>query len=326
MTTPAVDAIEAAARWTSSQIKEWSPRWRENLTGWLEPSLTLVGDAEWGGQFRDMVQLPIQDPLAWANRRVELADGHWAIVGIRFRGQDIEKPFVDVLATSLAPSPEGIAALSAVLPHFDDFSPLCFRVNLPSLDERFLALADTAVDAGHATSDLLIVARPVVEMLDQPLAQRYDDVTLERCDPERAAQRVAAVYAELTPSRPQLHQWATPADVDALADAAEEGLLFDILVGGTSAGIVAAAREDAYGFTGFCMQEIVIDSAHRGQRIGIAALQRLCRKVPANPNDLLWGHIHPDNVPSLRNAQESGRKVVTAHVWVTPSGYSGMPG
>lgn len=295
------------------------------MAEWLEPSLALVGDAEWGGQFRDMVQLPIQDPLAWANRRVELADGHWAIVGIRFRGQDIEKPFVDVLATSLAPNPEGIAALSAVLAHFDDFSPLCLRVNLPSPDERFLTLADSVVDAGNATPDLLIVARPVAEMLDQPLAHRYDDVKLERCAPERAAQRVAAIYAELTPSRPQLDQWATPADANSLADAAEEGLLFDILVGGTSAGIVAAEREDAYGFTGFCMQEIVIDSAHRGQQIGIAALQRLCREVPANPNDLLWGHIHPDNVPSLRNAQESGRKVVTAHVWVTPSGYSGMP-
>lgn len=326
MTTPAVDITEAAARWTSPQIKDWSPAWRENLAEWLEPSLALVGDPEWGGQFRDMVRLPIHDPLAWANRRVELADGHWAIVGIRFRGQDIEKPFVDVLATSLAPNPEGIAALGAVMPRFDDFSPLCLRVNLPLIDERFLTLADSVVDAGHATPDLLIVARPVVEMLDQPLAHRYGDVTLERCNPVRAAQRVAAVYAELAPSRPQLDQWATPADADALEDAAEEGLLFDILVGGTSAGIVAAAREDAYGFTGFCMQEIVIDSAHRGQRIGVAALQRLCREVPANPDDLLWGHIHPDNIPSLRNAQEGGRKIVTAHTWVTPSGYPGMPG
>lgn len=57
MMTP--DALEAAESWTSSQIKNWSPRWRDNLAHWLEPSLALVGDAEWGGQIRDMVQLPV---------------------------------------------------------------------------------------------------------------------------------------------------------------------------------------------------------------------------------------------------------------------------
>ncbi|MGP5009077.1 hypothetical protein ACTXJK_19460, partial [Brachybacterium tyrofermentans] len=109
MTTPDAHALEAAERWTSSQIKNWSPQWRTNLAEWLEPNLALVGDSEWGGQIRDMVQLPVQDPLAWANRRVELPNGHWAVAGIRFRGRDIEKPFVDIIATSLPPEPLGFA-------------------------------------------------------------------------------------------------------------------------------------------------------------------------------------------------------------------------
>ncbi|WP_439288096.1 hypothetical protein [Microbacterium sp. A84] len=295
------------------------------MTHWLEPSLALVGDAEWGGQIRDMVQLPVPDPLAWANRRVELADGHWAIAGIRFRGRDVEKPFVDIIATSLPPEPSGLAALGEVLPQFSAFSPLCLRVNLPDPELGLRALTASDVDAGRATPDLLIVGRPVAEMLEQPLASRYDDVSLVPCDAEEAEKRVAAIYDELRRARPQLDQWATPADADALEDAAEEGLLFEILVNGTSAGVVAAERNDAYGLAGFCMQEIVLDSAHRGHRLGVATLQRLCREVPASADDVLWGHIHPDNFASLRNAQESGRKVVTAHVWVTPTGYDGMP-
>lgn len=325
MTTPDAHALEAAERWTSSQIKNWSPQWRTNLAEWLEPNLALVGDSEWGGQIRDMVQLPVQDPLAWANRRVELPNGHWAVAGIRFRGRDIEKPFVDIIATSLPPEPLGFAALGDVLPSFDAFSPLCMRVNLPDPEQRLRALTGSGMDVGQATPDLLIVARPVAEMREQPLADRYDDVTLVACSPEEAAERVAAIYEALKPSRPQLGQWAVPADAESLEDAAEEGLLFEIRVGGTSAGIVAAERDDSYGFTGFCMQEIALNSAHRGQRVGIAALQRLTRQVPANTNDVLWGHIHPDNVPSLRNARDSGRQVVTAHVWVTPTGYRGMP-
>lgn len=324
MTNP--DVLEAAERWTSSQIKNWSPKWRDNLAHWLEPSLALVGDAEWGGQIRDMVQLPVQDPLAWANRRIELSDGHWAIAGIRFRGRDIEKPFVDVIATSLPPEPSGFAALGEVLPHFSAFSPLCLRVNLPDPEMGLRALAASEVDAGRATPDLLIVGLPVTEMLERPLAGRYDEVSLVPCDPEEAEVRVAAIYDELRRTRPQLDQWATPADAETLEDAAEEGLLFDIRVSGTPAGIVAGERDDAYGFTGFCMQEIVLDSAHRGNQVGVAALQRLCHELPVAADDVLWGHIHPDNLPSLRNAQASGRMVVTAHVWVTPTGYDGMPG
>ncbi|WP_144796100.1 GNAT family N-acetyltransferase [Microbacterium paludicola] len=323
MTTP--DVVLAAERWTSPQIKHWSPQWRDNLAQWLEPSLALVGDAEWGGQIRDMVQLPVQDPLAWANRLSELSDGHWAVVGIRFRGRDIEKPFVDVIATSLPPVPSGLAALGEVLPHFSAFSPLCLRVNMPDPARELQALAASNADAGRATPDLLIVGRPVAEMLARPVASRYDDVSLVPCEPAAAAARVATIYDELAPSRPQLEQWATPADADALEDAADENLLFDVRVNGTSAGLIAAERDDAYGFTGFCVQEIVLDSDHRGQQIGVAALQRLCRELPSAPHDVLWGHIHPGNVPSLRNAQESGRKVVAAHVWLTPPGYNGMP-
>ncbi|MGO1414946.1 MAG: hypothetical protein ACTHVH_10420 [Microbacterium gubbeenense] len=320
---PNPDVYAAAERWIAPQIKEWSPAWREHLAGWLDPSIELVGDAAWGAQYRDMVQLPVPDPLAWANRRIPLADGRWAIAGIRFRGQDIEKPFVDIIATSLAPDSAGVAALGEVLPHFSDFAPLCLRVNLPDPDQALRALA--ASDAVHATPDLLIVARPVAEMLELPLDDRYDDVTIAPCDPAFAAERVAAIYEELTPSRPKLAQWATPADADSLEDAAEQGLLFDVRVDAASAGIVAAERDDSYGLAGFCMQEVAIDHAHRGQRVGVAALQRLARELPSNADDVLWGHIHPDNVPSLRNAQESGRKVVTAHVWVTPAGYGGMP-
>lgn len=323
MTSP--DVLEAAERWASSQIKNWSPRWRDNLAHWLEPSLALVGDAEWGAQIRDLVRLPVQDPLAWANRQVELSNGHWAIAGIRFRGRDIEKPFVDVIATSLPPVPSGLAALGEVLPHFSAFSPLCLRVNLPDPEPELQALAASEVEAVRATPDLLIVGRPVTEMLEQPLASRFDEVSLVPCALEEAEERVAAVYDELRRARPQLDEWATPADAETLTDAFEEGLLFDIRVSGTSAGVVAAERNDAYGLAGFCMQEIVLDSAHRGSRVGVAALQRLCREAPSTTDDVLWGHIHPDNLPSLRNAQASGRKVVAAQVWVTPTDYAGMP-
>lgn len=252
-------------------------------------------------------------------------DGHWAVAGNRLQGRDIEKPFVDVFATSLPPKPADIAAHGEALPHFSAFSPLCLRVNFPDPAMGLRTLAASKVDAGRTTPDLLIVGRPVAETLEQPRGSRYPEVSLVPCGPAEAERRVAEIHDELKRAQPQLDQWATPADADTLEDATEEGLLFDIRVNGTSAGVVAAERDDAYGLAGFWMQEIVLDSAHRGSRVGVAALQRLCHEVPSTTDDVLWGHIHPDNVPSLRDAQASGRKIVTAQAWVTPRGYSGMP-
>lgn len=317
--------LDSAQRWLSAEIKQCSPAWRENLARWLEPDLALVGNAAWGAQIRDLVKLSVSDPLAWANRRIELSGENWAIAGIRFRGRDVEKPFVDIIATSLPPEAAGIEALVEVLPHFQDFAPQCLRVNLPESTLSAAELSEAEDFHGGAESDLLIVASPVDEMKSHPQALPFDATTLIPCSTHDAAQLTAEIYDELAVSRPRLREWATPADSQSLEEAFEQGLLFEIRVNGETAGTVAAQRQDAYGFTGFCMQEIALNAAHRGQSIGVAALQHLVRALDAKPYDLLWGHIHPSNIPSLRNAQSSGRKILTSHAWITPRGYPGMP-
>ena len=292
MTVPRTEVAEAAERWTSAEVKEWSPRWRETLAAWLETSLALVGDEEWGAQFRDMVRIGVDDPRAWANREIPLSNGHWAIAGIRFRGRDVEKPFVDIIATSLPPDPGGVAALGEVLPNFRAFSPLCLRVNLPDAPQPFDVRAGSELGGGEATSDQLIVARPVTDMLELPESPRYGAVTLAPCGAEDAAQRVATIYRELALSRPKLDQWATPADADSLEDTAREGLLFEIRVDDHPAGIIAASREHAYGLRGFCMQDRhrrgIPRSGHRRRRnaasVPRAAGARRRRAVGAHPS------------------------------------------
>jgi L-amino acid N-acyltransferase YncA len=317
------EVLTALKAWSPEQLASWSPTWREELTRWAAPSLALVGDTTWGGAVRDAVQLPVADPLLWANRRISLRSGGWAIAGIRFRGRDIEKPFVDIIATSATPDYLGIAELGDVLAHFEAFAPLCLRVHLPG-DAR--GAAAPAGPSFASVPDQLVVAGPVAQMTKQARSPRFDSVQLVRAVPADAAARVAEIYDEVRRSNPRLDEWATPSSGDSLADADEEALLFDIVVEGRIAGVVAATRDNAYGFTGFTVEEIALDSAHRRRGYGLAVLQHLAQRLPVDASDVLWGHIHPDNAPSLRNALASGRTVVSSLVWVTPDGYPGMPG
>lgn len=317
------DVRAALEVWSPAELPSWNPAWREELARWAEPSLALVGDAAWGGAVRDAVQLPVADPLLWANRRLSLSSGGWAVTGIRFRGRDVTKPFVDVIATSVTPDAAGIAELAEVLVHHEAFAPRCLRVHLPGDARGAGALAGAPF---ASAPDQLVVAGSVTAVNARPRTARSSAVELVRSTPEAAAARVAGIYAEVQRSRPDIDEWATPASADDLADADDEGLLFDVVVQGRTAGVVAAARDDAYGFTGFGVEEIALDAEHRRRGYGPAVLQHLAQRLPAGAPDVLWGHVHPDNTPSLRNALASGRTVVSSLVWVTPTGWPGMPG
>jgi len=250
-------------------------------------------------------------PLQWANRHIELPGGGWVLAGIRFRALDVERPFVDVVATTAPPTDDGLAEVAdAVRPYFEPFAPLCLRVEPPD---------PSAIDG---RVDQHVVASQIDTLTTWPRAASYAAVALRPGEPGRLAQRTAGIYAALPPGR---RTWATPEDEGSLQDCAEQGLLFEAVVDGRSAGVVAAIRDDRHGMSGFSVEEICLDGARRGQGLAAGVVQRLVDEVPAADGDVLWGTIHPDNQPSLRNAQSIGRRIVGGYVWVTPGGLPGMP-
>lgn len=115
-----------------------------------------------------------------------------------------------------------------------------------------------------------------------------------------------------------------PSTLEELRDCAEEGLLFEARVENAPAGVVAARRDDDHGMTGFVVQEIVLGTAFLGRSLGRRVLARLAEALPARDGDTLWGTIHADNVPSLRNARSVGRDIVGGYVWLTPPGWPGV--
>ena len=171
---------------------------------------------------------------------------------------------------------------------------------------------------------MLVVAGLVEEVRAHPRAAAYPSVSLRPGRPDELARLVTEIYAELSAREPSLAQWANPEDEESLSACAEEGLLLEVVVEGTRAGVVAALRYDAHALTGFSVQELCLDAVHRGRRLAPAAMQRLADLLPAQAGDVLWGTIDPGNAPSLRNALSIGRVPVGGYVWVAPTGLPGM--
>ena len=332
MDDPVTELARARLPWVSHRLREWydDARLVRQLASGLADEAGRVGDIAFGAEFRDGVMsgagiAASADPLDWANRRIDLPTGGWAVAGIRFRGLDVSRPFVDVVATTEPPTPDGLATVAtAALPYFASFDPLCLRVDAPDPAALVERVAADARFGPRCSVDQYVVAGPVADLRARPRVPSYDLLALRPGDAAALAERAAAIYAELARRNPDLPMWARAEDAESLAACADEGLLFEVLLDGDVAGVVAAVRDDAHGMSGFSVEELCLDSDSRGRRLAAGVLQRLVDELPAEDGDVLWGTIHPDNAPSLRNSVSVGREVVGGYAWVTPAGLPGM--
>jgi L-amino acid N-acyltransferase YncA len=321
--------VAARTGWTSPVIRSWYSEsgLEQNLRLATAEEAERLGNAAFGRELRDGVGIgEPADPLAWANRLLDLPEGGWALTGIRFRGRDVHRPFVDVVATTASPTGDGLAVIvDAVMPAYREFSPLCLRVDAPDGSALVEDLHDDPRFGPGCAVDMHVVAGLVDALRLQPRVPTYSRVRLRAGDPQTLAPRVAEIYRDLVAEEPELATWANPEDVESLSQCAGEGLLFEVLADDVPAGVVAGLRFDAHAMTGFSVQEVCLDVAHRGQRLAPAAVQRLVDELPARPGDVLWGTIDPSNSPSLRSALSIGRTVVGGYVWVAPVGMTGIP-
>lgn len=317
----------ARSAWASNPLRRWYAvdQLHAQVREALSQEASWVGDAEFGRGFRNALGRPdVPDPLAWANHLVDLPDEGWALAHLRFRYGDPARAFVDVVATTAPPTPDGLARVAAAaLPAYAPFAPLCLRVEVPDAPGL---LTDLAGDDrfGPCAVAHHVLAGPVADLRRHSRAAAHPSVRLRPTAPEQAAERAAGIYAQLARVEPPISAWARPQDAASLAEPAEAGLLFEVLVDGQPAGVVAAGRDDDHAMTGFTVVELCLDSDHRGRRLAPALLQRLVDELPARAGDVLWGTVHPDNTPSLRNALSTGRTITSSVLWITPASYPGM--
>lgn len=296
---------EAFQAWLPSQTRRWytvGERYAFTRDA-MRLSAQLVGNAAYGADFRDdlLAGAPrrkgeVADPLAWALRHVELDRDEWAVAGINFLGMDPNKPFVQVVITSLPPETELLVPLAEQLhAEFAAFQPRAVRFNMPNPPEG-------------ADVDTYAVAGLVDELRARERSKHFGRVRLTPAEPEEAAQLAAEADPRHAP------------DAGLLARCQEEDLLFFAEVDGQRAGVLAARRDIDFGGKGFEVIANVLKQEFRGNGLAPAMMQHLADALPSTPSDTLWGTISPDNEPALRTAFAVGREIIGAQVWMAKRG------
>lgn len=300
--------------WMPHHLREWytADQRRELAVEGMRPQAEHTADVDFGAGFRDHLKPlggpDVPDPLAWANRRVEFADGHWCVAGIRFLGLDPDKPFVHVVATSVPPQHDRLGPYAEQLHReFADFGPLAIRFELPNPPE-------------DADIDQWIIAGLVSGLRRKPRRPQHERVRLTPADPGETAGYADEVLGNVAKQLPEVRTWTEAATLEQLQRCADTGALREIEVDGQRAGIIAAARDDANGMRGFQVYEFLLDDNARGRGLAPAAMQLLCDVLPAQTGDTLWGTVHVGNGPSIGNALAVGREKTAAFVWVRRRG------
>ncbi|GAB1646228.1 hypothetical protein [Krasilnikovia sp. MM14-A1259] len=323
------DMVDARLGWTSPVVGSWYSETdlRQQLRDAMAAEADRTHNGDFGSEYRDGVGMDgPTDPLEWANRRLDLPGGGWAVTGIRFRARDLKRPFVDVVATSLPPTPDGLSVVAAaVASAYRDFGPLCLRVDAPDVARLVQQLRSDPRFGPHCAVDMYVVAGLLTQLRAYPRASSYATVHLRAGEPQFLAGRVSAIYQELAEREPQLRMWAAPEDAESLTECADAGLLFEVHADDVPAGVVAALRIDAHAMRGFSVQELCLDASHRGRRLASGTVQRLVDQLGTDDGDVLWGTIHPSNSASLRNALSIGRELVGGYAWVATEDFPGMP-
>lgn len=297
-----VDAAEAGMHpWLTARVPRDARR--SALADELGYSLTTAAqDLGYAERYAGSAPDVGQPAAAFLDRWLPLDSGGHVLAGPRWLGLDPDLPFVGVSASDRVLRPADTDALRDVARrHFSGFAP----------GFVLLRAADPVGTWPGALPEMRHVVGVLGELRRRPLPAELTAVA--RTDLEHYGRYVAIHEAHVArdPRHARRSRVESEEDLQALAD---RGLLFDVLVDGSWAGVLAGEPEARWGARGATVVELLLDHPFRGRGLGAHLSALLAGALPLPDEQFLFGTIHADNVPAYRSAVASGRVDVGGEV------------
>jgi hypothetical protein len=275
---------------------------RDDLSFWLE---TAAKDPEFAAGFAAHAPVRLDLPAeAYRNRWLALRSGAHVLVGPRYLGRDPDLPFVGISASERLLTADDV----------DDLIALARSRFAPFAPEFLLLNSAWPITAWPGCrSERRTVVGTCGALRRQPVSSRLRT----RKQPSDASyDGYRAIYDRDQAADPIRRRWARTEDREDFVRLGAAGTLFDVLVDGQWAGIVAAKEGSNGALSGAVVQELTLDQRFRGQGLGHQLSGLLARALPYDDDHLLIGTIHSDNVAAYRSALRAGRVDVGGEILI----------
>jgi len=244
-------------------------------------------------------------PQSFFQQKVITCNGNEYLTGPRYAGGDINKPFIDLVASSAPLTRRAAKAIMAVWHPLGAHSIRVLRIpnteNAGKIDQCFYAGVSANVNND-------INFRQSTVFLEKATSKQ-----LNWCM-ETATRSYSDTYLHL----PSLKDKVLPVEADDLSDDIAEGNVYIIMLGDTRVGFIICEYGCRAFISGHWITEEVVLPQFKGQRIAAMAqneLYRIMDTTQAQPITL-WGTIEKSNFPSIRAAENAGRKNVMEYVFM----------
>lgn len=283
---------------------------RTHLGDALHKDLAWCDDMDFARGFAQHCPVQGVTPEAYLHRLIEV-QGHTVLAGVRFKGGNLEHPFVDLLASTI---PDGDALfgtmLNAIMKEFAAFTPRHIRM----LSGPTLA-AHSWRAQWAATIDQYIVAGKVRDIAQSEVQGDVSLKEVERLD--ESLDFLQAGYAQAFEHDPGLDGVVFPASKQDFEACQDTGSLMWIMRGEDQCGLLATYEHSGSLCAGACIMEELVIPAHRGKSLASQGQSLLAEHIATHkPDALLWGTIDASNKASLRAAQRAGRHPIAAWHWL----------
>ena len=288
-------------------MREWLglDRVRSLLEAELDLALARRRDQGFARDFAGWCPRPGRSPEEYLHREIT-AGGGTALVGIRFKGGDVEQPFVDLVARDFAHDDVACfaAQLEASAQAFADFAPLWLRIHEGAHQYDALRDAEIASELRRASAsqalsraapsevDQRYVAAPLDALAERALGTRatneasgctlgeaFESLLPGGSDAEHGlrlgAEHPGEVYAEyeqafdgLVDEMPELAPELSKSSRDELEDCVRQGALLTLRDRDRFAGLIAATMGEAHALSGYYVVEEIVAREYRGQGLG----------------------------------------------------------
>lgn len=235
-----------------------------------------------------------------------------ALLGIRFKGLDITRPFADVVATSVPVTTEEEVA------ELRDIACQTYSVFSPG-HVRFSVFSPEALGAfgRSGTWEKKYLIGGLAEMKATAEPRYLNRVELRQASNLDFFDSYLGVYRELIGRNPEHAEYATAGDREDLQYYLSDGSVFEVLIDGRWAGVVAGYGHVDSCIEGFYVTENVLSAEFRGRGFGCAVQRRFVEAVdPAHR--VIFGTVHVENGGAYNAALRSGRVDVGGYCWVEP--------
>lgn len=274
---------------------------RNGMKDYIDEQLLWCEDSNFSSNF------PFREtglPQDFFLQKIVSCDGNDYLTGPRYRGGDLKKPFIDLVASS---APLTRRAMASILDVWHPMGACSVRVLRP-VSEDTRGCADQFFYVGesmHERNEAVISGQTV---------------SIESACPQSAEwclQALKLAYAGTYSRYPFLKDKVFPADEEDVRDAIKDGNLFIIVYEGAHAGFIICENGRRAFVSGLWITEEIVIPRFRGKHVAGSAQQALLSflSTPRTPASL-WGTIESSNQPSIRAAERAGRKRVMEYAFL----------